>query len=112
MVTNPWILLGLAIVSEVIGTSALKSAEGFTRLGPSLLVGVSYGLAFWLLSLSLRTIPVGVAYAVWSGAGIALVSLIAWLALGQRLDAPALAGIGLIVAGVAVIQVFSTTASH
>lgn len=106
---NPWILLGLAIVSEVIGTSALKSADGFSRLGPSLVVIVCYGLAFWLLSLSLRTIAVGVAYAVWSGAGIALVSLIAWLWLGQRLDGPALAGIGLIVAGVAVIQLFSKT---
>jgi small multidrug resistance pump len=76
---NRWLLLGTAIVAEVIGTSFMKSSEGFTRLGPSLVVVLGYGLAFYLLSLTLQRMPVGVAYAVWSGTGIALITLIAWL---------------------------------
>ena len=104
---NSWILLGIAIIAEVIATAALKSAEGFTRLGPSALVVSGYTLAFYCLSLALRTIPVGVAYAIWAGVGTALIVLIAWWLLDQRLDAPALIGIGLIVAGVVVINVGS-----
>ena len=88
--TNPWLLLGTAIVAEVIGTSALKASAGFTRLGPSLVVVAGYGVAFYLLSLTLRHIPVGVAYAVWSGLGIVLIAAVGWLFYGQRLDAPAL----------------------
>lgn len=104
-----WLHLATAIVAEVIATSALKAAAGFTRPLPSLVVVAGYGLAFYFLSLTLRVIPMGVAYAVWSAVGIALVSLIGWLVYDQRLDAPALLGMGLIVAGVAVIQLFSRT---
>lgn len=107
-----WIFLSVAIVSEVIATSALKSSEGFTRLGPAAIVVVGYGLAFYFLSLTLRAIPVGVAYAVWSGIGIVLVSLIAWWLFDQKLDAAAIVGIGLIVAGVAVLNVFSKSVPH
>jgi len=99
--------LALAIGAEVVATSALKSAAGFTRLGPSLVVVLGYGVSFWCLSLALKTIPVGVAYAIWSGVGIVLIALIAWALHGQRLDAAALLGIGLILAGVVVIQLFS-----
>jgi small multidrug resistance pump len=109
---NNWLFLGLAIAAEVIATSALKSSEGFTRLWPSLLVAAGYGAAFYFLSLTLRTIPIGVAYAVWSGVGVVLIALIAWLLHGQRLDAPALAGMGLIVTGVAVINLYSKAAAH
>jgi len=103
----PWLALALAIGAEVVATSALKSAAGFTRLGPSLVVVLGYGVSFWCLSLALKTIPVGVAYAIWSGVGIVLIALIAWALHGQRLDAAALLGIGLILAGVVVIQLFS-----
>ncbi len=106
-----WIFLGLAIVSEVIGTSALKAAEGFTRPWPSLVVVAGYGAAFYFLSLTLKAIPVGVAYAIWSGAGIALITLIAWIFLGQALDPPAIIGLLLIVAGVAVLKLFSRALS-
>jgi small multidrug resistance pump len=102
-----YLYLALAIVAEVIGTSALKSTAGFTRAGPSILVVVAYGAAFYCLSLALKSIPVGIAYALWSGVGTALISLIGWWVLGQRLDAPAWAGIGLIVMGVVVIQLSS-----
>jgi len=104
----PYVYLAVAIVAEVIGTSALKAAAGFTRPLPSLVVVVGYGIAFYFLSLALKFIPVGVAYAIWSGVGVALITLIGWLVFRQRLDAGALAGIALIVAGVIVIQVFST----
>jgi len=107
-----WLFLSIAIVAEVIGTSALKAAEGFTRLGPSLVVIVGYGMSFYFLSLALRGIPVGVAYAVWSGVGIVLISVIGWLAFGQSLDGPAVLGIGLIMAGVIVLNVFSRSPVH
>jgi small multidrug resistance pump len=105
-----WIYLGIAIVTEVIGTSALKSAEGFTRLWPSVIVVVSYALSFYLLSLTLKTIPVGVVYAVWSGVGMVLLAVIGAVFFKQMLDTPALIGIGLIMAGVIVINLFSHTA--
>lgn len=107
-----WLLLAMAILAEVIGTSFLKSAEGFTRLGPSVIVVVSYVVAFWCLGLTLKTLPVGIAYAVWAGAGVALIALAGYVFYGQALDAPALLGIGLIVAGVVVINLFSRTVSH
>ena len=107
-----WIYLGIAIVAEVIATSALKAADGFTRLAPSLVVIAGYVIAFYFLSLTLRAIPVGVAYAIWAGVGMVLIALIGWMFLGQRLDAPALAGIGLIIAGVVVINVFSESIGH
>ena len=107
-----YLYLGIAVAAEVIATSALKASDGFTRLLPSLVVVVGYGIAFYFLSLVLKTVPVGVAYAIWSGAGIVLIGLIGWLALKQPLDLPAMLGMGLIIAGVAVIQLFSRTAAH
>ena len=107
-----WLFLSIAIVSEVMATSALKASAGFTRPLPSFVVVVGYGVAFYFLSLTLKTVPVGVAYAIWSGAGVALIALVGWAFLGQRLDAPAIIGLALIVAGVVVINVFSRTVSH
>ena len=109
---SPWMQLGLAIVAEVVATSALKASAGFTRLWPSGLCAVGYALAFYLLSLVMRTLPTGVVYAVWSGLGIVLIAAVGWVMFGQKLDVPALIGMGLIVAGVAVIQLFSKTATH
>lgn len=102
-----WSLLFLAIVAEVIATSMLKSTAGFTRLWPSVVVVVCYETAFILLSLTLKKIPVGIVYAVWSGVGVALITLVAWLFLEQTLNPPALIGLALIVGGVVVINVFS-----
>ncbi|SFM98498.1 DMT family transporter [Nitrosomonas communis] len=107
-----WIFLSLAILSEVIATSSLKATEGFTRFWPSLIVVVGYLLAFYLLSLTLKTIPVGIAYAIWSGVGVVLIAIIGWLFLEQPLDIPAIIGLLLIVAGVLIINVFSKTISH
>ncbi|WP_242109334.1 DMT family transporter [Luteimonas aquatica] len=110
--SSGYLYLIAAIAAEVIATSALKASDGFSRPGPSVVVVVFYGLAFWCLSIVLKTVPVGVAYAIWSGLGIVLVTLIAWIVFKQSLDAAALAGIGLIVAGVAVLQVFSKSGAH
>ena len=107
-----WLYLAIAIVAEVIATSALKASEGFTRTIPSTLVVIGYGVAFYMLSLTLRSIPMGVVYAIWSGAGIVLITLVGYFLFKQRLDLPALVGIGLIVAGVLVMQLFSKTTSH
>jgi len=107
-----YLYLAIAIVAEVIATSFLKSCEGFTRLWPSVVVLVGYALAFYFLSLTLRSLSVGIVYAIWSGAGIVLVSIIAWLLFGQKLDVPAIIGIVLIIAGVAVINLFSKTVAH
>ena len=104
---NKWMLLGLAILSEVVATSFLKSTEGFTKLVPSVIVIVGYCAAFYFLSMTLDTIPIGIAYAVWSGVGVAGIALVSVLFLDQRLDAAALIGMGLIVAGVVVLRVFS-----
>jgi small multidrug resistance pump len=107
-----WLYLGLAIVCEVIATSALKATDGFTRWQPSVLVLVGYCLSFYLLSLTLRSLPVGVVYAIWSGVGVVLVSVTGWFLYQQKLDWAAVIGIGLIVAGVAVLNLFSKTAVH
>ena len=107
-----WLILFIAIAAEVVATSALKASDGFSRLWPSLLVVAAYATAFYCLSLTLKTIPVGMAYAIWSGAGIVLVSLIAWVFFKQRLDLPAILGMGLIVTGVLVIQLFSRSQAH
>ena len=107
---NNWLILLIAIISEVIATSALKASNGFTRLIPSLVVAVGYTTAFYCLSLTMKTIPVGIAYAVWSGLGLFLVTIIAWFCFGQKLDLPAILGMGLILAGVMVINMFSGTA--
>ena len=107
-----WWYLAVAIVLEVVATSALKASEGFSRPWPSLLVVLGYAGAFYLLSLTLRSLPVGVVYAVWSGAGVVLITLAGWLLFGQRLDAPAFIGIGLITAGVLVLNFFSRAVPH
>jgi small multidrug resistance pump len=107
-----YVYLALAIVCEVIGTTALQASDGFSRLGPSLLVAAGYGLAFFLLALVLRTIPMGVAYAIWAGLGIVLIGLAGVVVYKQHLDFPAMLGMGLIVAGVAVINIFSKSVSH
>jgi small multidrug resistance pump len=107
-----WAFLFLAIVSEVIATSALKSTQEFTRLLPSIIVVIGYVSAFYFLTLTLRTIPIGIAYAIWSGVGVALIALVAWLIYGQTLDMPAFVGIALIVCGVVVLNVFSKALPH
>lgn len=99
----------VAIVTEVIGTSSLKASDGFSRLGPSLLTIMGFGTSFFFLSLTLRTIPISIAYAVWSGVGIVLITLVGWFFFGQRLDLPALIGIAIIAAGVIVLNLFSKT---
>jgi small multidrug resistance pump len=109
---SAYLFLGAAIVAEVIATSLLKTSQGFTRLWPSVATVVGYAISFWCLAQTLGTIPTGVAYAIWSGVGIVLISLIAWGVFGQTLDTPALVGMGLIVAGVLVINVFSRSVAH
>ena len=107
-----WFYLAIAITAEVMATTALKFSEGFTKLAPSLLVVAGYAGAFYFLSKVLDQIPISIAYAIWSGAGVALVGIVGWLWLGQKLDTGALIGIGLIIAGVLVINIFSQSASH
>jgi small multidrug resistance pump len=107
-----YVYLGIAIVAEVVATSALKSAAGFTRMVPSIVVVLGYGIAFFFLSLTLDTIPVGIAYAIWSGVGVVLVSLLGWVLYQQALDTPALIGVALIVAGVIVINLYSNAVRH
>jgi small multidrug resistance pump len=109
---NAWLTLGIAIVAEVIGTSALKASDGFTRLWPSAMVVAGYAVAFYCLSLVLRTVPVGITYAVWSGLGIVLITLVAFVVYGQKIDLAGLIGMGLIVAGVVVLNVFSKASAH
>ena len=109
---NNWLFLGIAIIGEVIATSALKASDGFSKLLPSIVVTVGYLVAFYFLSLALRSIPVGVAYAIWSGLGVVFITAIAWLVYGQKLDIGAIVGITLIMAGVVVMNVFSSSASH
>ncbi len=104
--------LAIAIVAEVIATTFLKSSEGFTRLWPSVITATGYLIAFVFLSLTLKTLPTGIVYAIWSGIGIVLISVVSWIWFGQALDAPAIAGMGLIIAGVIVINMFSKTISH
>lgn len=104
------LFLALAIISEVVATSALKSSEGFSRLAPSLVVVIGYGISFFLLSLALRSIPVAIAYAIWSGVGVALIAAAGWLLYRQALSAGELAGIALIIAGVALLNFSSKTA--
>ncbi len=107
-----YIYLLTAVVFETIGTSALQASEQFTRPRPVLITLACYGITFYFLSLALRGMPVGVAYAIWSGLGIILIALIGLVWFGQKLDTAALVGLGLIVAGVAVINLFSNTVAH
>jgi small multidrug resistance pump len=104
---SAYLYLTVAIFAEVVATSALKATDGFSRPGPVALVVIGYGVAFYCLSLTLRTIPLGVAYAIWSGVGIGLITLLGWLIYGQTLDIVGIAGIALIVCGVLVLQLFS-----
>lgn len=107
-----WLFLAVAILAEVMATSSLKLSDGFSRLGPSVLVVLGYGISFFCLSMTLKTIPVGMVYAIWSGLGIVLVTSIAWVLFDQKLDLPALVGMGLIILGVLVMNLFSQAARH
>ncbi|ACY84614.1 multidrug efflux SMR transporter [Edwardsiella piscicida] len=109
---NGYLYLAMAIGAEVIATTALKATQGFSRLGPSLVVVVGYAIAFWGLSQVVKSIPLGVAYAIWSGMGIVLVSLAAYWLYQQTLDWAALLGMAMIVGGVLVINLFSHTSAH
>ena len=104
-----YLYLFFAILAEVVATSALKTAEGFTKLGPSLLVIIGYGVAFYLLSVVLRSMTVGIAYAIWSGVGIVLVALVGAFMFREVPDLPAMIGMGMIIGGVAIIHTFSNT---
>ncbi|WP_185827614.1 DMT family transporter [Halomonas nitroreducens] len=107
-----YVYLALAIIAEVVATSSLKASQEFTRFWPSMVVVVGYGLAFYTLTLALRSLPVGIAYAFWAGLGIVLVTLIGFLVYGERPDLPAVLGLAMIVGGVVVIQAFSSVAAH
>jgi len=107
-----YLLLMIAVVFETIGTASLQASQQFTRLVPSVLVVIGYGAAFYLMAQTLKYLPVGITYAVWSGLGIVFISVIAFFAFGQKLDWPAMIGMGLIVLGILVIHLFSNTAVH
>ncbi|MCM1958604.1 multidrug efflux SMR transporter [Acinetobacter modestus] len=107
-----WLILFIAIVAEVIATSALKSSEGFTKPIASIVVVLGYIIAFYCLSLTLKTIPVGIAYAVWSGVGIVLITTVAWFVFDQKLDVWGIIGIVLIMSGVLILNLLSKSSSH
>lgn len=107
-----YVLLSIAIVAEVIATTAMKQSDGFSRPLWSTVTVIGYLIAFYFLAQTLKEIPTGVAYAIWSGVGIVLISTVAWLFQGQKLDAPAMIGMALIISGVVVMNVFSRTAAH
>lgn len=107
-----YVYLVLAVAAETIGTTALQASQQFSRLGPTLIVVVSYATAFYLLALVLRFMPVGVAYAIWSGLGIVLIALIGFVMFGQKLDLAAVIGLGLILSGILIIHLFSSSAGH
>lgn len=107
-----YVYLFFAVLAETIGTTALQASQQFSRFWPSCLVVVSYGIAFYLLGLALRFMPVGVAYAIWSGLGIILIAAIGFVVFGQKLDLPALLGLTLIISGLLVIHLFSSAAGH
>jgi small multidrug resistance pump len=107
-----FITLIVAVIFETIGTTALQASQQFTKLGPSIIVVIAYAAAFYLLALTLKTMPVGIMYAIWSGSGIVLIALIGWVVFRQTLDWPAVLGMALILAGIVIIQVFSKSATH
>lgn len=107
-----WIILFFAIIAEVIATSALKSSEGFTKPLASIVVVLGYVIAFYGLSLTLKTIPVGIAYAIWSGVGIVLITIVAWFVFDQKLDIWGIIGIALIMSGVLILNLLSKSSSH
>nr|WP_174826697.1 SMR family transporter [Ruegeria arenilitoris] len=105
-------ILFLAVIAETIGTTALQASQQFSRLWPSVLVVISYGIAFYLLGLTLKFMPVGIVYAIWSGLGIVFIAIIGFIVFGQRLDWPAVLGLTMILTGILVIHLFSKTAGH
>lgn len=107
-----YVYLTIAIIAEVCGTSFMKLSDGFTKLYPSLIAIISYVIAFYFVALTLRTLPTGVTYAIWSGVGIVLIAAIAWIFQGQRVDPPALFGMAMIIVGVVIINVSSKVGSH
>ncbi len=107
-----WVALAIAIIAEVTATTALKASNEFTRLLPSLIVVIGYGAAFYFMAISMRVLPIGIMYAIWSGMGIVLISVLGWLAYQQTLDTPAMIGLAFIIAGVIIINVFSKTVGH
>jgi small multidrug resistance pump len=108
---STYVYLGTAIVAEVIATSALKACDGFTRIVPTAMTVVFYLVAFWFLSLTLKSMPTGIVYGIWSGVGIVLICAVSWIWFKQTLDIPALVGLGLIVLGVVVVNLFSKSVS-
>ena len=108
----PYLYLAIAVAFETIGTSAMQASQQFTRLWPSVLVIVGYAISFYFMALTLRYMPVGIVYALWSGLSIILIALIGYAVFGQKLDLPAIAGLGLIIAGIVVIQLFSNATAH
>ncbi|WP_447725771.1 DMT family transporter [Sphingomonas koreensis] len=107
-----YLYLSIAIIAEVIATSFMKQSDGFTKLVPSLVTGMGYLIAFYFLSLTLREIPTGIAYAIWSAVGVVLIATVAWVFQGQKLDTPALIGMAFIVTGVVIMNGFSSSVSH
>jgi len=107
-----YIYLILAVLFETIGTTALQASQQFSRVGPTIVVIVAYALAFYLLGLTLKFMPVGVVYAIWSGLGIVFIACIGFIVFGQRLDLPAVIGLGLIIAGILVIHLLSNSTQH
>jgi len=107
-----YIVLLIAVLSETIGTAALQASQQFTKFWPAVIVVIAYALSFYCLALALRTIPLGIAYAFWSGLGIAFIAAIGYLVYGQKLDLPAILGLGMILGGIVVIHLFSNTATH
>lgn len=107
-----WLYLSVAVLFEVAATSALKASESFTRLGPSVIVIIGYAVSFYLMTIALQKLPLGVVYAVWSASGIVLIAIIGAVRYGERLDAPAMIGMALIVAGVLTINLLSKTEAH
>ncbi|WP_170324955.1 SMR family transporter [Ruegeria arenilitoris] len=109
---HAYLILFLAVIAETIGTTALQASQQFSRLWPSVLVVISYGIAFYLLGLTLKFMPVGIVYAIWSGLGIVFIAIIGFIVFGQRLDWPAVLGLTMILTGILVIHLFSKTAGH
>lgn len=109
---SSYIVLMIAIIAETIGTTALQASQQFSRVGPSIVVVIAYALSFYLLALALKHIPVGIAYAIWSGLGIVSIAAIGYLVFGQKLDLPAVVGMSLILIGILVVHLFSNSATH
>lgn len=107
-----YLFLILAVAAETVGTTALQASQQFSRLMPSLLAVAGYAVAFYFLALTLKVMPVGIVYAMWSGLGIVFIALIGFVAFGQRLDLPAMLGLAMIIGGIAVINLFSGSTSH